>query len=260
MRRKPRISSYEASSRAKKGWVTRRRRDPSAYGHVAKNKRGQAYWMRHNQEIRLKGFNRKEIEQIRPALVATDRMLKKDVKLGLDRIEKKKTRQRRGTTYAQYRVPSHIELGLNAKDSRTIMFGRPKIEVDPRTLKKRKVTASGILAHEIGHSVFPSVPGAIPRSRYLEYQKAFQYKESSKGKGKENIKEMMNYSPATKNHPLKDRKKTLQSKNAAEDFAESYRSLSGLPAGNSRYWKNTYMDQQRLDFMTKHFIEAQKGN
>lgn len=238
MQRKPRISSYEATMRAKKGWRTKKSRYPSRYGEVRNRRVGSPVWNRHNEQIPLKNFSDKDIERLKPALVMTDKMLKPTVRTNLDEIRKGRT----GGVHARYTVPATIG---------NTQLGKSRITISPTTFKKPRIAPSGVLAHEIGHSVFPGPTKDMrTKTTYTDYQRAFNYKQKSSS----DITKIDKYTPTQENPLSRSRKPTRQKANAAEDFAETFRHLSGLPVSNRRYWREVYVDKARMEYMFKHHI------
>lgn len=236
-----RVTGVRARKRALEGWETRRRLDPSRYGNIH-TRMGKTYWQRPNGEkIPLKRFKEREIEQIKPALVATDMMLKPSVKLELKDIRKTRTSQK--GHYAEYTRPTYAELGR-----RRAVLGRPSIAVDKGIFKpSSRANPAGLTQHEIGHAIFPGVEYKQPRNRFTEYQKAFGYKQT---RGQD-YRDAHLYKK-TGDNILKGRK-TRQSENGNEDFAETYRALSGLSASSSNYW-DVHVNKDRVEHLNKHYL------
>lgn len=230
-----RLSHQQASARADKGWLTKRKHHPS-YGRIVE-KRGKTYWARPNGEnVHLKRFKPAELQRIQPGLAATDRILKPHVRTDLSHIERSRLRKS-AQNYAQYSARGN----------------KPSIMISKSVVSSRsRVNPAGLLAHEIGHSVFPGTDSARLRVRdknkFKDYEKAFGYnKPRSVHRG-----DIMKYKPTSTNLIRKSR--TRQGHDPAEDFAESFRHLTGQHVSQTkRYWQPT-IDHKRLAHMQKYYI------
>lgn len=255
MKRRTHISRIDASSRAKKAWATKHRK----YGHqtIVKDKR-KHYWDRGNERIRLKHFSSNERARIEPALVAADRILKPDVALDLKHIKKGHVQGK--NVLGEYRAAP-------------VVFGhkvsRPSIALDKTVVKpSSRRNPAGVLAHEIGHGVFPGTGTRLPRSAYADYRRSFDYKRRV-GKSPQNLQ---TYKVRAGNPVFKDQKfqksgdyprhglkrgKTRQSVDAGEDFAETFRGLTGLPVADNHYWsnKNIRYNTKRLEHMHQYHVK-----
>lgn len=221
-----RVTGFRASQRSKKGWKTRRSRNPSQYGNVI-TKRGTTYWKRPNgQKVKLKGFSKRDIRKIKPALAATDQHLKPGVRPEVKVI--KKTR-RTGSNLAEYRRGP---------------VRRPQIVINNKAFR-RTHTASGLLQHEIGHSLYSGVNASKTRNK--QFRQDFGYRKKI-GRPEHDLQR---YTAVASNQIAK--KKTRQGVDAAEDFAETYRHLTGQRVSRRRYW-SVDVDEGRNSHLHKHYL------
>lgn len=199
------LTGMQARQRTLKGWATRKRRSPSSHT-----------WERPNGEhVRLRGFSQADYQKVAPALQRTDALLKPSVKTNIKRIEVGRLPNRR-----------HAQVTTGG-----LLSNKSVVRVSPRTLNSRKVNPAGVTAHEIGHAVSPGVNRDISKNQIKDYRKSFDYRKKT-GHRETDIQSYKK----TNSNPL-NRRRTRQSVNAAEDFAETFRAHTGLNVNRKSYWQ-----------------------
>lgn len=256
-----------------KAWETKRRKNPDLR-HIDLTGHGHYEWNRPNGEVvHLHDFTPTQVERIHPAFTATDKHLKTDQKLELHIYSKKMGRREKytGGFYLDTRPSApwlikqiakwHMGIDKDAWGNHAVMH------LNRRYLDKehKQFQAAGITSHELGHAVGPQLEHNISffdthikdTKKAKDFSEAFQWvapgqtPKQVKGEWKNTgdidpirgtypwMWEMRGDHPgatqsdkegyATRWRP------NYRNTNYHEDFAETYRNLSGVPMDTSRY-------------------------
>ena len=273
--RKSSLTHQEAQKRAFRGWETRRKNDPRLR-NIHKTGFRSHEWRRPNGEVvPMHGFKDSQIEEIAPALHATDLHVNPDRRFHTE-IKAKNLRDINGqkplgatyTSRYDRRVPTvrkkYLEVIGHVPEEHWGHKNRILINKDIFDSEESRAAhhPAGVVAHELGHSLGPFGESGATSS---EIQQAFQWQDKSPNKKGLGYKDWQK----DPSHPMSSRNRA--GTDLHEDFAETYRNLIGIPmetrhnkidpntgqvADSNNRWHWRDQNSSRRDFMLKYHLQS----
>ena len=278
------LTKQAARKRTIKGWETKRRKHPEVQFKPGLHKIGERtyHWQRPNGEVvPIHGFTDRQVLTMSPAFKATDRHLRSEHKLNTEiRATDMSRRPLTGHSMGGYFVPSGDKSLAKHTPGVAKAFHLLRNEVPIENWGKRNTLAintrhldspnpafhpAGIVAHELGHVVGPGPLHSKSDRQISEMEKSFQWK-APRDQNKHVKRHLVDIHATWEKkgkHPTKKGsllgRPNYHGETYHEDFAETYRSLVGVPM-ETRHNKIHPISGQPLNKNSAFYWEDKNGS